>query len=125
MDFLADLARRLYDRRQEAVVVPFRNCSSEAFQPAEQDCHRNVDLWCKGHPSHMPVRGWVIFEVYSPLGFCRFISHSVVEDEDGVLFDITPTRASKRYPFLNDEMTEEEYVLLITSRKLVNLDHHL
>jgi hypothetical protein len=49
----------------------------------------------------------------------------VVEDEDGVLFDITPSRASRRYPFLRDELTEEEYVLLITSRKLVNLDHNL
>jgi len=48
-----------------------------------------------------------------------------LKDEDGALFDITPTRASKRYPFLNDEMTEEEFVLLITSRKLVNLDHNL
>jgi len=99
--------------------------SSEAFQPAEQDCHHNVDLWRKGHPSHVPVRGWVVFEVYTPLGLCRFIPHSVVEDEDGVLFDITPSRASRRYPFLRDELTEEEYVLLITSRKLVNLDHNL
>jgi len=67
----------------------------------------------------------VVFEVYTPLGLCRFIPHSVVEDEDGVLFDITPSRASRRYPFLRDELTEEEYVLLITSRKLVNLDHNL
>jgi hypothetical protein len=98
MDFVTDLARRLYDRRQEAVVVRFKNCSDEAFQPAEQDCHRNVDLWCKDHPSHALVRGWVVFEVYSPLGFCRFIAHSVVEDDKGILFDITPTRASRRYP---------------------------
>jgi hypothetical protein len=85
-------------------------------------------LWChscKGHSSHVPVRGWVVFEVYTRLGLCRFIPRSVVEDEDRVLFDITPARASKRYPFLKDEMTEEEYVLLITSRKLVNLDHRL
>jgi hypothetical protein len=67
----------------------------------------------------------VVFEVYTPLGLCRFIPYSVVEDEDGVLFDITPSRASRRYPFLRDELTEEEYVLLITSRKLVNLDHNL
>jgi hypothetical protein len=125
MDFVTDLARRLYDRRQQAVVVPFRNCSSEAFQPVEQDCHRNVDLWCKDHPSHTPVHGWVVFEVYTPLGLCRFIPHSVVEDEHGFLFDITPSRASRRYPFLKDELTEEEYVLLITSRQLLNLDHKL
>jgi hypothetical protein len=67
----------------------------------------------------------VVFEVYSPLGFCRFIPHSVVEDEEGVLFDITPSRASRRYPFLKDELTEEEYVLLITSRQLLHLDHKL
>jgi hypothetical protein len=73
----------------------------------------------------VPVRGWVVFEVYTPLGLCRFIPHSVVEDEHGMLFDITPSRASRCYPFLKDEMTEEEYILLITSRKLVNLDHRL
>jgi hypothetical protein len=68
MDFLEDLARQLYQRRHEAVVVPFRDCCGEAFRPAEQDCHRNVDVWCESHPSHVAVRGWVVFELYTPLG---------------------------------------------------------
>ena len=67
----------------------------------------------------------MVFEVYSPLSFCRFIAHSAVKDKAGALFDITPSRASRRYPFLKDELTEEEYVLLIASRQLVHLDHNL
>src|SRR3979490_1529128 len=123
MDFLEDLARRLYQRRRGATAVPFRACSSAAFQPAEQDCHRNVDLWCRARPEHKPVRGWLILENHPRLGVCRFVAHSVIEDERARLFDLTPSAASQRYPFLRTEMVDEEYLLMLSARHLVHVDH--
>lgn len=123
VDFLAELARQLYERRQEAVLVPFRDCSGPDFSPVEQACHSNVGEWCKAHGEHRPVRGWLVYEAWLPQGFCRFAPHSVVLDERGELFDLTPTKASNRYPFLRNHLTEEEFVLVTSSRKLVHLDH--
>ena len=123
MDFIPELAHRLYERRDQAIVVPCGDCSSADFQPVEQDCHGNVEVWCKAHPGHKPVRGWLVFERYSRPGFCRFIAHSVVEDEQGQLFDPTPTRASRRHPFVRDESVEEEFLLMLAARQLVHLDH--
>ena len=95
------------------------------FQPGQQDCHTNVERWCHIHPEHKPVRGWLVFEGYTRFGFCRFIAHSVVEDEHGRLFDPTPTRASHRHPFLREEMSEEEYLLVLSARQLDRVDHRL
>jgi hypothetical protein len=93
------------------------------FQPEPQDCHRNVDLWCQAHPEHKPVRGWLVFEGYTRFGFCRFIPHSVVEDEHGRLFDPTPSRASHRHSFLRDEMSEVKFVLMLSARQLDCVDY--
>jgi hypothetical protein len=46
-DHLLNLAKTLYEHRHDAVGVPFRDCSGPDFQPVEQDCHSNVDHWCR------------------------------------------------------------------------------
>ena len=121
--FLKDHAAALYQRRHLAAFVPFVASATPQFQPADNDCHRNVDIWCKLHPDQTPVRGWLLFEVFQHFGFFRFTAHSVVRLPDGTLFDLTPSRASQRYPFLGDHLTEEEYVLLVSSQQIVHLDH--
>jgi hypothetical protein len=47
----------------------------------------------------------------------------VALDENGKLFDLTPTRAAPRYPFLHNHLTDEEFVLMVSARQLVHLDH--
>lgn len=125
VDFLAELAQQLYERRHQAVLVPFRDFSSPGFSPVEQACHSNVDKWCRSHQKHQAVRGWLVHESWLPQGFCRFAPHSVVLDERGELFDLTPTRAIRRYPFLRHHLTDEEFLLMISARQLVHLDHRL
>jgi hypothetical protein len=125
VDFLAELAQQLHERRKEAVLVPFRDCSGPDFSPIEQACHSNVDKWCRSHQKHQAVRGWLVHESWLPQGFCRFAPHSVVLDERGELFDLTPTRATGRYPFLRHHLTDEEFLLMISARQLVHLDHRL
>lgn len=120
---LAALAKRLYERRQDALVVPYEDRASAGFAPVHHECHRNVDLWVQAHPRDQPVRGWLSFDAFYLLGYHRFQPHSVVADENGRLFDVTPSLASQRYPFLRHEGTDAEYVALVESSHLVHLDH--
>jgi hypothetical protein len=110
------LARQLYSKRHEAIVVPFIKRSIGDWQPAEKDCHRNVDWWVHNHPTSRAVRGWLFFDFIAGavfLGrrpFVRFQPHSVIADEAGALHDITPSRASRRYPFIrHDGGTKNSY----------------
>jgi hypothetical protein len=123
LDFLVELAQQLYERRHQAIPVPFRDCAGPDFAPIPQACHANVDEWCKNHPKHRAIRGWLVHESWLPLGFCRFAPHSVALDENGELFDLTPPRAAPRYPFLRNHLTDEEFVLMVSARQLVHLDH--
>lgn len=42
---LQRLARRLYRRRGEGVIVPFVRVELDGWRPQEQDCHANVTYW--------------------------------------------------------------------------------
>jgi hypothetical protein len=53
----------------------------------------------------------------------RFSSHSVVEQADGTLIDITPSQARQRYPFIKHHGDEDDFVNLVDGWKVVNLDY--
>lgn len=123
---LQALAASLYARRREAVVAPFTERSIGDWKPSEGQCHRNVDWWVHHNPKSKAVRGWLFFDFNTTsLGlypFVRFTAHSLVEDEDGTLHDITPSKASQRYPFIQHKGSEEEFISLVEEHQLVNLD---
>jgi hypothetical protein len=123
---LQALAESLYARRVEAIVVPFAERSIGDWKPAENHCHRNVDWWVLSHPESRAIRGWLIFDFFKTsmglLPFVRFTAHSLVEDEDGTLHDITPSGASKRYPFIRHQGDEKEFISLVEEHQLINLD---
>lgn len=118
-------AARLYERREEGVIVPGGRLVDCNWQPAFNDCHANVSALCAADPRYRPVRGWVYFHFDNQLSFVRFTAHSVVVDEQGRLWDITPTRASQRYPFVRAEGTDDEFAQIVEVRGLGNLDHYL
>ncbi|MGB8632836.1 MAG: hypothetical protein WCD69_26250, partial [Xanthobacteraceae bacterium] len=127
---LKGLARSLYARRHEAVVVPYEPQTTTS-PASEHWCHKNVDRWVLEHPDHMPVRGWLVFD-YSenelgrqlvsrqigvPIPHCRFNAHSVVETPDGRLFDLTPApKASQRYPFLRHDEADGDFEALLLAQ---------
>ena len=86
-------------KRNEAVVVPFVARSLGEWRPDEGECHRNCDWWALHNPGCEAVRGWLLFG-FGMFGFIRFNPHSVIKEEDGTLIDITPSKASQRYPFI-------------------------
>ena len=123
---LQALAASLYVRRTEAVVIPFSERSIGDWKPSDHECHRNIDWWVNNHPKTNAIRGWLLFDFYKTsmglLRLVRFTAQSLVEDEDGTLHDITPSRASQRYPFIRHNGSEEEFISLVEGQHLVNLD---
>jgi hypothetical protein len=102
--------RRLYDRVSEAVKVPFRAVHLDGCEPAPNKCHENVDHWVKHRQDSKAVRGW-IFWPPDENRRCRFMAHSVVEEE-GELFDITPidrNTPSETLLFFRHSGTEAEF----------------
>jgi hypothetical protein len=84
----ADVCRRL----SQAEHIPFQRVSTEGWVLKVGRCHENADAWAKNNPGSVAIRGWVTY--YGNI----VAAHSVVQDSDGQLFDITP---------LEDEATHE------------------
>ena len=91
------------------------------------ECHVNADQFASNNEGYRVVRGWLFFDFRSalPFGmapFVRFSAHSVVEGPDGERYDITPTLASKCYPFIEHPFGNEDFERLIDGRHLSNID---
>ena len=99
--YLEDLARSLFKRRAEGVVIPFEPRATD-LRLEPQDCHANVDAWCRFHPGHKACRGWFVID-QPAIRQTLFVSHSVIADEHGRRFDPTPRRFRNEYPFLEDD----------------------
>ncbi|MCB8877749.1 hypothetical protein [Acidisoma silvae] len=79
-EYAAEIVRRLVD----AVPVPYRPVSLNYWKPHRNDPHGNVDMWVIAHPGSTAVRGWLVDKALS------LTAYSVVRDQLGFLFDITP-----------------------------------
>lgn len=112
---------RLYAMRQEAAVVPFVEKELDDWKPAPRWCHDNVDRWVQENPGSKIVRGWVLFDLVGLDGVFQFTAHSVVEQPDGTLIDITPTLASRPYRFLSDDLGVERYEEMIRAKGVQHL----
>jgi hypothetical protein len=107
----------LYERRHQAATIPFEAGTMESGPPTEHECHNNTDRWVREHQDHKSVRGWLVIDYNEAtqglFNNCKFIAHSVVEAPDGRLFDLTPSQASQRYPFLRHDGPEKEFVAFV------------
>ena len=117
--------RRLFERRREGILVRPAAVSIGDWGPSEHECHGNVTTWCQHNPQgHKPVRGWLYFDFGLILPYVRFTAHSVVEQENGELADITPSQASQEYPFIRAEETEDAYAALIADGCLQHINYY-
>ncbi|CAN7597397.1 hypothetical protein LJR131_004482 [Polaromonas sp. LjRoot131] len=92
----------------EAVVVPCRQVNVGDWAPEENKCHHNVATWIERNPHHGHVLGWLVIAAPNS-DFVRFVAHSVVEDEMGNRFDITPLHAIEPRPFLDAGIDADDY----------------
>lgn len=106
-------AMKLYERRNEGVILKCAEATIGEWKPQPNRCHENVSTWCEHDNSYQAVRGWFYLD---QLG--EFIAHSVVRIPSGELRDITPISASQQYPFIIAEESEAEYEDLIIRRNI-------
>jgi hypothetical protein len=76
-------------RLDQAVRVPFRQVSFADWSPKVAECHQNADTWVAANPEFEAVRGWVIYASFGG-DSVGLTAHSIVRDQSGALFDITP-----------------------------------
>ncbi|WP_157158015.1 hypothetical protein [Bradyrhizobium genomosp. III] len=118
------LIAELHALAATAQVYPFQPLLAKA---KEHDCHRNVDLFVSQNAGHRTVRGWLIFDFRNLflLGLqpiVRFTAHSLIENEQGQKIDITPSRASQPYPFIEHPFGETDFMSLVDGRQISHID---
>jgi len=101
------LVERLRERIARGEVQPIPHATAEElgdFHAKPNECHSNVARWCREHPGHRPVIGWLI------TSGAMFDKHSIV-DRGGAagLFDITPMSDRRTSDFLAHEGTRAEF----------------
>jgi hypothetical protein len=110
-----ELRAALRLRAPSATLVPYHEVRFTNGVPEPNACHVNVEQWIKENPQHRPVRGWLITS-----GFV-FDRHSLIADERGELFDITPIQQPYRPPFLVHPGNEAEFMALPAQIILVEI----
>lgn len=125
-DYLQELAGELYSLRNRAVTVRPLTRKVAGFKPLAHECHANAEAWVALHPHSQIVRGWLLYDYQlSAFPMVRFQAHSVVEDSDGRLFDVTPREGSGSLPFLRHPDGNEMFDLIVSRHEIVSISHRL
>lgn len=105
-------AHQLFERRNTAAVIKPADVSIGNWRPRPNHCHENARTWADNHTGVAAVQGWLVMNL-GRMGnkHCtRFIAHSVIRDETGEMWDITPNAGTfQQYAFLPSEIDEETY----------------
>lgn len=119
------LARRLYARRQSGAVVPYKMVDS---RHREFDCHQNAGTWARDNPGCEVVQGWLVFDHEKAsrglVPLVNFNPHTIIEAADRERYDVTPSRASQRYPFLDHEGDPDDFVRIVQGNSLSMLSYN-
>ncbi len=99
----------LFERREEAAFVQMASIEEREWKPDLNECHNNVDFWCKEHPEYKPIRGWLFYALGYEADYVLFQQHSVMLTPENTLVDITPTIALDSYPFIIAKESDEEF----------------
>lgn len=109
-------AREILKRIDPSIIArPFKVWLHDAdgkvlWQPTARNCHSNVATWVSNRPIYKAVLGFVVVPPMPPFRpYWDVIAHAVVEDEGGMLMDITPSGAEYVYPFVRHLGTLEEF----------------
>jgi hypothetical protein len=105
-------AATLYSKINEAVILKRAVIEGGNWQPEPNKCHHNVTIWCEYNAEFKPARGWLYFDLPG-LSHVKFVAHSAVITPSGEIRDITPSNASRDYPFILSGLSEDEYALLV------------
>ncbi|WP_421988539.1 hypothetical protein [Roseococcus sp.] len=94
----------------EFEYVPYREVHFGKEAPVPGYCHQNVDAWVQLNPGNHAVRGWAGNDGNS------HTAHSVVQDEEGHLFDITLKLGA--FQFVRHTGCESDFMLLVENKNI-------
>lgn len=125
-EYLSEYARALIARLDDGCEISRNEVEIDDWKPTPKECHANVNHWCEHFPTHKKIRGWLILDFTGPAWVAleqpqriEFLAHSIVEDENGVRSDITPSLGSGAiYRFIPHTGTEDEYASIIADYQL-------
>jgi len=89
--------------------------------PEESKCHENVAHWIRENPSDTALKGWLVWG--------QLCAHSIICNENGEKFDITPMDGDQRPKFIVhvgsdatfEKVRENHPTYLLDSRPLPRL----
>lgn len=123
---IANLVKELSRLLPAAKVYPFTPLFSGA---REHQCHDNADQFVAVNEGYRVVRGWLYFDfrehavlLFGSEPFIRFSAHSLVQDVRGERYEITPSKASQPYPFIEHPFGKDDFDKLVDGRQLSNID---
>jgi hypothetical protein len=112
------VVRSAFSRMHEQVQLVRKAARVGDWTPQPHQCHDNVREWVAKNPRHIHVYGYLLFDFRLMNGCFRLTAHSVVEDENGTLHDITPSGASADYPFIRHVGSEEDFAITAELRQI-------
>ena len=121
---LNGLAKSLYLRRGTGTVPERCEIRIGDWRPRPNHCHFNVSELLERSSEYRPVRGWCAAS-YEALGYMRFFSHSIVEDRNGKLMDITPNPTPWVYPFIRHLEVDGDFAEIVETLGVIHLDYLL
>jgi len=106
---------------KSAINLPFRKNLINGKEPTPNDCHSNAQNFSDENPLYDCVRGWLVIDggTYSPQ--IILLPHSAVKDDVGNIFEITPIKSLDPRPFLESDLSEEDFCNLHST--LVSTQH--
>lgn len=105
-------ANSLYSRVCEAILLKRELISIGEWEAKPKMCHYNVNELHRFNTNYKPVRGWLYFDI--PLLNCvKFVAHSAIKTPEGEIIDITPSDVPRDYPFLDGNLSEEQFEYIV------------
>ena len=111
LEEIKSYAEFLYKNLSRAIIPPFKSVTIYGKTPKVRECHINAQNFVAENPDYSIVYGWLCRDASNPYQFL-FLAHSLVKDRDGNLLEITPMQTFEPIPFLESQISDDDYEVL-------------
>lgn len=115
IDSLQQYASYLYGRINEASFLTFKHVSMNGQAPTPKNCNENARFFVASDSSYKIVYGWICVDGGNASPSIDFIAHSVIQDSNGQLYEITPVLSIMPRPFLSSELDEHNFADIVNT----------
>lgn len=113
LDVLRNYGSYLFNRLSESEHLKFKVVNLNGNQPLPNNCHENARVFVKLNPNYKIVYGWICVDGGLASPNVDFIAHSVIQDINGNLFEITPMHSIIPRPFLSADLNDIDFADIV------------